>query len=51
MIAVLDLDALNFGAFDAEDKAGLEAVARLVAERCDWPTQFRPKYAVRRAGH
>ncbi len=36
LVGVLDLDSPDPGRFDATDAAGLERVARLLAEGCDW---------------
>ncbi|KAI0066022.1 GAF domain-like protein [Artomyces pyxidatus] len=35
-LGVFDLDCLAVGGFGEEDKAGLERIARLVVESCDW---------------
>ncbi|KAI0743952.1 GAF domain nucleotide-binding protein [Daedaleopsis nitida] len=35
-IGVLDLDCLVLAGFDDRDKAGLEAIAKLVVASCDW---------------
>lgn len=35
-IGVLDLDSLAFGGFDDDDRAGLERIAGLVVNSCDW---------------
>ena len=35
-IGVLDLDCLAWGGFGEEDKAGLERIAKLIVESCDW---------------
>lgn len=36
VVGVLDLDCLSLGGFDEDDKAGLEKIARLIAQGCDW---------------
>ncbi|KAF7305888.1 GAF domain-containing protein [Mycena chlorophos] len=36
IVGVLDLDCLAVGAFNAEDKAGLEKIAELLVKSCDW---------------
>ncbi|KAI0268831.1 GAF domain nucleotide-binding protein [Gloeopeniophorella convolvens] len=35
-LGVLDLDCLALGGFDDDDRAGLERIARLVVDACDW---------------
>lgn len=35
-IGVLDLDCLALAGFDEQDQAGLEKIARLVVDACDW---------------
>jgi L-methionine (R)-S-oxide reductase len=35
-VGVLDLDCLALGGFDEEDRAGLEKIAQLVVNACDW---------------
>ncbi|KAI0645881.1 GAF domain nucleotide-binding protein [Trametes meyenii] len=35
-IGVLDLDCLALSAFDERDQAGLEKIAKLVVDACDW---------------
>lgn len=35
-IGVLDLDCLELGGFDETDRVGLEKIARLVVNSCDW---------------
>jgi len=35
-VGVLDLDCLAVGAFDMEDKAGLEMIVKLIVSACDW---------------
>lgn len=35
-IGVLDLDCLALGGFDDQDKFGLEKIANLVVNSCDW---------------
>ena len=35
-IGVLDLDCLALGGFDERDRVGLERIARLVVDACDW---------------
>ena len=35
-LGVLDLDCLALGGFDERDRAGLERIARLVVDACDW---------------
>jgi len=35
-LGVLDLDCLVVGGFDEEDRKGLERIAELVVESCDW---------------
>jgi len=36
VVGVLDLDCLSLGGFDEDDKVGLEKIARLIAQGCDW---------------
>lgn len=36
ILGVIDLDSPTPGRFDAEDEAGLAAIARLLATGCDW---------------
>ncbi|MBV8973148.1 MAG: GAF domain-containing protein [Sphingomonadaceae bacterium] len=36
LLGVVDLDSPSPGRFDADDAAGVEAVAALLAARCDW---------------
>jgi L-methionine (R)-S-oxide reductase len=36
IVGVLDLDCLATGGFDEADKDGLESIAKLIAESCDW---------------
>ena len=36
VLGVLDLDCLAIGGFGDEDQAGLEKIARLVVNSCDW---------------
>lgn len=36
LLGVLDIDSPSVGRFDADDQAGCEAVAALLAEGCDW---------------
>lgn len=36
LLGVLDIDSPSIGRFDEEDKGGLEALAALLAEGCDW---------------
>lgn len=36
LMGVLDIDSPSVGRFDADDQAGCEAVAALLAEGCDW---------------
>jgi len=36
VLGVLDLDCLAIGGFDEEDKVGLEKIAELVVNSCDW---------------
>jgi len=33
---VIDIDCAEVNGFDEEDKKGLEAVAKLLADACDW---------------
>lgn len=35
-LGVLDLDCLALGGFDEDDRAGLERIAQLVIDACDW---------------
>jgi len=35
-VGVLDLDCLALNGFEDEDRKGLEAIARLVGEACEW---------------
>lgn len=35
-LGVLDLDCLALGGFDERDRAGLEKIAQLVVDACDW---------------
>ena len=35
-LGVFDLDCLAQGAFDDDDKTGLEKIAQLVVDACDW---------------
>ncbi|KAG6820810.1 hypothetical protein H0H93_011104 [Arthromyces matolae] len=35
-IGVLDLDCLAIGGFDADDEIGLNKIAKLVVDSCDW---------------
>lgn len=35
-IGVFDLDCLALSGFDERDKAGLEKIAKLVVDACDW---------------
>jgi L-methionine (R)-S-oxide reductase len=36
VVGVLDLDCLAFGGFDLDDQEGLENIAKLLVEACDW---------------
>ena len=36
VLGVLDLDCLVLGGFDEQDKLGLEAIANLIVNGCDW---------------
>ena len=36
MLGVLDIDSPVVGRFDEEDKAGLETIAALISQCCDW---------------
>ena len=36
LVGVLDIDSPVVGRFDEEDKAGLEAIAALLSQHCDW---------------
>jgi len=36
VLGVLDLDCLAIGGFDDEDQAGLEKIAKLVVNACNW---------------
>lgn len=36
LLGVLDIDSPSVGRFDADDKAGLEHIAALLAEHCRW---------------
>lgn len=33
---MLDIDDQELGAFNNEDKEGLEAIAKLIVQACDW---------------
>ena len=33
---MLDIDSPHVGRFDEEDKAGLETIAALLSQHCDW---------------
>ena len=35
-VGVLDLDCLALGGFHEEDRLGLERIASLIANSCDW---------------
>jgi L-methionine (R)-S-oxide reductase len=35
-LGVFDLDCLAQGGFDDEDRTGLEKIAQLVVDACDW---------------
>ena len=35
-LGVLDLDCLAVGGFNDEDRAGLERIAHLIVDACDW---------------
>jgi hypothetical protein len=35
-LGVLDLDCLAPGGFDEDDKEGLERIANLIVDSCDW---------------
>ena len=35
-VGVLDLDCLALAGFTEEDRAGLEKIAQLIVEACDW---------------
>lgn len=37
VLGVIDLDSPERGCFDADDQAGLEALATLLCAACDWP--------------
>ncbi|KAF5321617.1 hypothetical protein D9619_001485 [Psilocybe cf. subviscida] len=36
VLGVLDLDCLAVGGFDEEDQAGLEKIAQMIVQACDW---------------
>jgi len=36
VVGVIDIDCADQGGFDEEDRKGLEALAELLAEACDW---------------
>lgn len=36
VLGVLDLDCLAVGGFNDEDKVGLEKIAKLIVNSCDW---------------
>ena len=36
MVAIIDIDCTVVGAFDEVDRVGLERLAGLVGESCDW---------------
>lgn len=36
VLGVLDLDCLAVGGFNDEDKVGLEKIAKLLVNSCDW---------------
>lgn len=42
LLAVLDLDCPDVGGFDEADQQGLEAVAAIVAQGCDWDAALIP---------
>lgn len=35
-LGVLDLDCLGLNGFDDDDKEGLERIAKLIVDSCDW---------------
>jgi L-methionine (R)-S-oxide reductase len=35
-VGVLDLDCLALNGFDGQDKEGLEKIAKLIVDSCDW---------------
>ena len=37
LIGVLDLDALDFAAFDFQDQIGLQNIVQFLITACDWP--------------
>ena len=37
LVGVFDLDSPLVGGFDDDDKEGLEALAKLLGERSEWP--------------
>ena len=39
LIGVLDIDSPLLGRFDARDQSGLEALARILENGCDWQTR------------
>jgi len=39
VVAIIDIDCMEVGGFDEEDQKGLEEVARLLAEACDFPIE------------
>jgi len=36
VLGVMDLDCLALGAFDEDDKKGLEAIVEMIVRSCDW---------------
>ncbi|NLG24163.1 MAG: GAF domain-containing protein, partial [Clostridiales bacterium] len=36
VVVVLDVDSPRFARFDGDDQAGLEALAKLLADGCEW---------------
>jgi hypothetical protein len=36
VVGVLDLDCLALSGFQEEDRLGLERIARLITDSCDW---------------
>lgn len=35
-VGVIDIDCMDLKGFDEDDQKGLEAIARLLAEACEW---------------
>jgi L-methionine (R)-S-oxide reductase len=36
VVGVMDLDCLAIAGFDEEDQTGLQNIAKLIVEACDW---------------